>query len=282
VTAAAREANVPIHSAVTGSAVEGIDLGSGNFRPVRAPRVLIPMGEGISSGEVGQLWHLLDQRIGMPVTKVDVTDIGRVNWSNYDVLVLVSGNQSAFSGNNLDALKSWIRGGGTLIASRGAAPWATRNGLTPNIDAPGMGAPVDEEDPAEEGAPARRDYADARNFEGPKSIGGSIWEADLDLTHPLGFGYHRRFLPIWRDHNTFFAPSKDAYSTVARLVEDDPFLSGFISPKNRERLRGSPSVMVDGFGRGTVVLLIDNTNFRGYWRGTNRLFLNALFFGDQI
>jgi len=282
VTAAAREANVPIHSALTGSAVEGIDLGSGNFRPVRAPRVLIPMGEGISSGEVGQLWHLLDQRIGMPVTKVDVTDIGRVDWSDYDVLVLVSGNLSAFSGNNLDALKGWIRGGGTLIAQRGAAAWASRNGLTPNIDEPGIGAPVAEEDEAEEGASARRNYTDAREFQGAQAIGGSIWEADLDLTHPLGFGYHRRFLPIWRDHNTFFAPSKNAYSTVARLVEDDPFLSGYISAANRERLRGSPSVLTDQFGRGTVVLFVDNTNFRGYWRGTNRLFLNALFFGDQI
>jgi hypothetical protein len=282
VTAAAEEANLPIYSAVTGSAVEGIDLGSGNFRPVRAPRVLFPMGEGVSSGEAGQLWHLLDQRIGMPITKVDVTDLGRVNWANYDVLVLVSGGTGAFSGARLDALKSWIRGGGTLIAQRGAAAWAAQNGLTPNIDEPGRGAPVDEETDDSEANPERRNYEDARNVLGPQAIGGSIWEADLDLTHPLGFGYQRRFLPIWRDHNTFFAPSKDPFSTVARLVDDDPFLSGFISTENRERLRGSPSVMVDGLGRGSVVLLIDNTNFRGYWRGTNRLFLNALFFGDQI
>ena len=117
---------------------------------------------------------------------------------------------------------------------------------------------------------------------GARRIGGSIWEADLDITHPLGFGYHRRFLPVWRDHNTFFAPSGNAYSTVARLVDDDPWLAGYISDENRERLRGSPSVMVDALGAGRVILLVDNTNFRGYWRGTNRLFLNALFFGDRI
>jgi hypothetical protein len=218
----------------------------------------------------------------MPVTKVDVTDLGRVDWANYDVLVLVSGDLSAFSGDRLDALKAWIRGGGTLIAQRGATTWAARNGLTPNIDEPGIGKPVDEDDEAEEGDTPRRDYADARDFEGPKAIGGSIWEADLDVTHPLGFGYRRRFLPVWRDHNTFFAPSGNAYSTVARLIDDDPFLSGYISHKNRERLQGSPSVLVDQLGGGTVVLFVDNTNFRGYWRGTNRLFLNALFFGDQI
>ena len=280
VSAAATEANIPVHAAVTGNVAEGIDLGSGNFRPVRAPKVLFPMGEGISSYEAGQLWHLLDQRIALPVTKVDVGDLGRVDWADFDVLVLVSGNLSFFSGARLDALKSWVRGGGTLIAQRGAAAWAARNGLTPNIGEPGIGKLPDEEDDPEDAA--RRDYADAQAREGAKAIGGSIWEADLDITHPLGFGFHWRFLPVWRDHNTFFPPSENAYSTVAKLVDDDPFLSGYISAPNRERLRGSPSVMVDRFGGGTVVLFIDNTNFRGYWRGTNRLFLNALFFGDQI
>ena len=84
------------------------------------------------------------------------------------------------------------------------------------------------------------------------------------------------------NHSFFFAASENAYSTVARLVDGDPHLSGYISDRNRERLPGSPSVMADRLGRGIVVLLVDNTNFRGYWRGTNRLFLNALFFGNHI
>jgi hypothetical protein len=282
VAAAAEEANVPIYSATTGRSAGGIDLGSGNFRPVRAPRVLMLMGEGISGYEAGQVWHLMDQRIAMPMTKVDVSDLGRVVWSDYDVLVLVSGDLSAFSGSRLDDLKAWIRGGGTLVAQREAAAWATRNGLTPNVKEPGIGELPSENDSAEVEAASRRDYADAYDIEGAKLIGGSIWEADLDVTHPLGFGYHRRFLPVWRDHNFFFTPSESEYGTVAQLVDDDPWLAGYISDENREWLQGSPSVLTDRLGRGIVVLLVDNTNFRGYWRGTNRLFLNALFFGDQI
>lgn len=90
---AARAGNVPIRSATSAMAAAGVDLGSRNFRPVRAPRVLIPMGSGVSAYEAGQLWHLLDQRVGMPVTKVDVEDLNRVDWSDYDVVVLVSGNK---------------------------------------------------------------------------------------------------------------------------------------------------------------------------------------------
>ena len=281
VTSAARQANIAIYSATTGKSVEGIDLGSGNFRPVRAPQVIIPMGEGVSSYEAGQLWHLLDQRVGMPITKVDVNDLGRVSWSDYDVLVLVSGATSSLTGDRLDELKQWVRGGGTLVALRSAAAWATRNEFTPNVDAPGVGKPADEEEEAET-ENQRRNYADARAFEGAQAIGGSIWQADLDITHPLGFGYQRRYLPVWRDHSFFYAPSDNPYNTVAQLIDDDPHLSGYISAPMRERLAGSPSVLADRLGRGTVVLLIDNPNFRGYWRGTNRLFLNALFFGNHI
>jgi zinc carboxypeptidase len=286
VSEASRTAGIPIHTTDTGLSVSGPDLGSGNFRPVRVPRVLLPTGEGISSYEAGQLWHLLDQRVGMPVTKVDVSDLGRVDWADYNVLVLVPGAERWFSEDRLEGLKSWIRGGGTLIAQRGAAAWAARNELTPRIAAPGVGKPLDPEDSKKDGEveppPERKDYADAGEIAGAQAIGGSIWQADLDTTHPLGFGYTRRFLPIWRDHTFFFAPSGNPYSTVAQLVSGDARLSGYISDTNRDRLSGSPSVMTDRLGAGAVVLLIDNTNFRGYWRGTSRLFVNALFFGDHI
>ena len=33
---------------------------------------------------------------------------------------------------------------------------------------------------------------------------------------------------------------------------------------------------------GRVVSMTDNPNFRAFWWGTNKLFLNALFFGNQI
>ena len=35
-------------------------------------------------------------------------------------------------------------------------------------------------------------------------------------------------------------------------------------------------------GRGRVVMFADNPNFRGAWYGTNKLFLNAIFFGNLI
>jgi hypothetical protein len=279
VQAAAAVGQVPLHAATSGYSSAGADLGSRSFGPVRTPRILMPIGDGVSSYEAGQLWHLLDQRIGQPVTKVDVGDLGRVDWADYDVLVLVSGGVgSMFSGARLERLRSWVREGGTLIAVRTAAAWAAANGFTPNVAPPGSGGGAGD---GEADAPTRLPWADAGDIQGAQAIGGSIWAADLDLTHPLAFGYTRRTLPVWRDHSLFFEPSENPYGTVAQLT-DDPHLSGYISDENETRLAGSPSVMADRLGGGSVVLLIDNPNFRGFWRGTTRLFLNAVYFGDRF
>jgi hypothetical protein len=62
----------------------------------------------------------------------------------------------------------------------------------------------------------------------------------------------------------------------------NPRLSGYIHPKNLEKIKNSPSLIVSGVGQGRAILFIDDPTFRGYWYGTNRLFINALFFGSQI
>jgi hypothetical protein len=275
---AERDAGVAFQGTMSGYSVAGIDLGSNSFMPIEAPRALMVVGDGVSSNEAGQIWHMLDTKYQIPVAKVDRRDFGRVDFSRYDVLILPSGSYGWIEGERLEDLRRWLRGGGTLIALRTATQWAVANGLAPNSRL--ASRPAQADDPAGD-TPARRDYADADAIRGAQAIGGSIWMADLDTTHPLGFGYHSRALPVWRDHGMFFEPSGNPYSTVARLT-DDPHLSGYISPANRDRLRNSPSLIADGLGRGTVVLMIDNPNFRGYWMGTNRLFLNALFFGRYV
>jgi hypothetical protein len=39
---------------------------------------------------------------------------------------------------------------------------------------------------------------------------------------------------------------------------------------------------VGGEGAGRVILFGDEPNFRGTWYSTNKLFLNALFYGSLI
>ena len=109
----------------------------------------------------------------------------------------------------------------------------------------------------------------------------AIVEVRLDTTHPVAFGYEEASLPVFRSGTVFLEPSENRYETVARYA-DEPLLSGFVSPERLEELRGGAAVVAGRVGRGTVVRLADDPNFRGIWYGTNRLFLNALFFGRIV
>ena len=56
--------NVPIYNSESGYSLEGIDLGSNNFRINKPVKVAMLIGDGVSSYEAGEVWHLLDTRIG--------------------------------------------------------------------------------------------------------------------------------------------------------------------------------------------------------------------------
>jgi hypothetical protein len=128
----------------------------------------------------------------------------------------------------------------------------------------------------------RLPYVEAPEHLGRERLGGAIFEVDLDVTHPLGFGYRSSKLPVYKNNLVFLAPSKNPYATVAKYSEN-PHIDGFISKNNLEKfIKPAASLIVSALGKGRVVLFADNPNFRGAWYGTNKLFLNALFLGGEI
>ena len=128
----------------------------------------------------------------------------------------------------------------------------------------------------------RLPYVDARENIGRERLGGSIFEVELDLTHPLGFGFRDIKLPVYKNNTVFLKPSKNPYATVAKYSAD-PHIDGYISPVNLNTyLKPSASLLVSPIGKGRAILFADNPNFRGAWYGTNKLFLNALFLGNNI
>jgi hypothetical protein len=276
---ASQKCKVPAYGMESGFSVRGIDLGSGNFRTLEPPRAALLVGEGVSSYEAGEVWHLLDQRVGMPITKLDLRLWNRIDWTQYKTLVMVSGNYDQLDSVKRQTLKDWVSRGNTLITIRQATDWAIKQKLVKE-------SLIQEEKPeAEEGEEegvARKPYVQARELRGREQVGGAIFEVDLDLTHPLAFGYTHPKLPVYRNSTIWLAPSKNPYSTVAKY-SDDPHIDGFITEKNLETfLKPSASLIVSQLGRGRVVMFADNPNFRGSWYGTNRLFLNALFLGQHI
>jgi hypothetical protein len=127
----------------------------------------------------------------------------------------------------------------------------------------------------------RLNYIDVRGTIGKQSIGGAIFEVDLDITHPIGYGYHNRKLPVYKNNRVWLEPSKSRFSTIARYTKE-PHIDGYITQENLDLMSKSASIIVSKLGSGRVILFADNPNFRGSWYGTNKLFMNAVFFGNII
>ncbi len=253
-----------------GLTAKGIDLGSGSVRTIPGPKVLMPIGNGVTAGEAGEAWHVLDQRLGLPITKVDLSSFGRVNLSKYNVLVMVGGSYPSDK-PTIDRIKAWVQAGGTLITFKTASEWAIRQGIVKE-----KLVPMDTVK-----SPKRIDFDLAADTEGARQIGGSIFQVDLDLSNPLGFGFTDRKVSVYRNGRTYLQPSKSPYSTIAQYGPT-PLIGGYIHKAELKKVANSAAVLLSTDGQGRVILFADNPNFRGTWYGTNKLFFNALFFGPLL
>ena len=264
--------DVPVYNSESGYSMKGIDLGSNNFRINKPVKVALLIGDGVNSYEAGEVWHLLDTRIGMPLTKIRLNQFSRTSLDKYTTLVMVSGSYSQLNKNQIEKIKNWVGKGNTLITIARGSSWAIKSEL---IKETLVESKVDS-------TYSRKRYVDARENIGRERIGGVILKADLDLTHPLAFGYNDTSIPVYKNNNVFINKTKDDYSSVA-IYSKDFHIDGYISESNRkDYIPGSASLIVSKIGSGRVVVFADNPNFRGSWYGTNKLFLNALFLGTNI
>ena len=267
---------VPIYAVSSGFSEKGIDLGSNNFKVLTKPKLLMLIGNGVSSSEAGEVWHLLDTRMQMPITKLPIQNFRNAPLEKYNTLVLVSGNYQQLDSIQIKNIKEWVSKGNTLITIAEASKWVIDKKIVKES------VTKKQKDTSKLKEVIRFPFVDASENIGREKIGGAIFEVDLDITNPLGFGYRSSKLPVYKNNEVFLAPSKNAYATIAKYAKD-PHIDGYISPKNLEDfLKPSASLIVSKLGKGRVILFADNPNFRGSWYGTNRLFLNALFLGSEI
>ena len=278
-------AGISVHTIETGLTKEGVDLGSTRIRVLRPVAPALVVGSGVSHYEAGEVWHLLDHRMDVRLPLIESKHVGRLDLHRYTHLLLVDGSYSGFSEADVSKLKTWIQRGGVLIVQKRAARWAAEKGLLKvrfgdeephKHDHKEEGKEKKEEPPVEP-----RSYADYHDDEDSKRTSGAIFRASLDLTHPLGYGYGASSIAVFRNSNLRMHPSKNAYATPLRY-DDEPLISGYVHAENLKRFKGSAGIVADKLGEGAVIGFVDNPNFRAFWYGTNKLYLNALFFGQVL
>ena len=129
--------------------------------------------------------------------------------------------------------------------------------------------------------PKRKPFGTASDEYAFTLVRGAILQGELDVTHPLGFGYASSQLPVFRTSNRFMNHSANPYSTPLAYATA-PLLSGYMSSENQDVVANSAGLVVDQRGEGAVVLSLDSPTFRAFWWGTQRLLVNGIFFGDLL
>ncbi|RTY64772.1 M14 family metallopeptidase [Flavobacterium sp. LB2P53] len=256
-------------TAVETGFTDGANLGNPNLVNLTMPKVAMVVGRGVDPSDAGELWHLFDQKAQIPLTKIDMEQLQRVTLSGYTTLIMVNGNYGGLSPATAAKIEQWTQSGGTLIAYQDAIKWLNDSKLieltlkTTKNEAKAIS------------------FEQTSDFTGAQEIGGAIFETRLDLSHPINYGMPRNTMPIFRNSSIFIEPNKNSFGNPIQYTKN-PLLSGYISKPKLELLKETVPFQAIRKGDGAILIFTDNTNFRAFWLGTEKLFWNAVFFGKLM
>ncbi|MDX8338816.1 M14 family zinc carboxypeptidase [Draconibacterium sp. IB214405] len=266
----AKISGIDFYAVTTGLSPNGIDMGSGSFASLTKPNILMFVGGSANSADAGSIWHMFDQRYQIPVTLSESDRIGRINLSQYNTIIL-TGAFKEWNSTDIEKLKTWVKEGGTLVAYKSATTWAAQN----KFGSTTFKKPVSPD------TTRYLTYAERSKERSLNYISGAIFETEIDNSHPLCYGYTDKKLAIFKS-SISVANSLDKKYTEPVKFTSTPYLSGWVSEDNIDRLKNAPVVSVQSIGRGKLISYHDNMTFRGTWLGTNKLFSNSVFFGSVI
>jgi hypothetical protein len=268
-SAASGKYGVTVTAIYSGAAVSGVDLGSSRFVPITKPSIAMLVGPGVNATDAGEAWFLLDQRMNIPATHLEITAFNRVDLNKYNTIIMVGGS---YTDLNKDKLKTWVQNGGELILTEEAVTWAAQNGIT-NLNFKKLKSPVD--------SVGMLAYTAREQVDGAQQMNGAIFGAEVDPSHPLAYGYDQKIISLFKGNKVYVEKSKNPYATPF-YYKDKPLQSGWVSKENFDAIKNSAAVVASTVGSGRVISIADNPNFRAFWFSGTKLFMNAIFFGRII
>lgn len=265
----AKRDGLNLYSLKSALTYEGIDLGSSYFSNLKIPKISMLVEGDVNSRDAGEIWHLFDTRYLQPITMLEVDQLRQVNLNDYNVVILPGGSYNGLSANVVEKIKEWVNDGGVLISYK-STNWVSN---TFKLD-------IKFKEPPKIGK-VKPVYGTMFEDANVQYISGAIFETELDLTHPLAYGYTNSTIPVFKTGLTVAELTDNPYVSPIRYTKN-PLLSGYCTQENIDRIKESPFLFIHSFGNGKIISIIDNTNFRGVWYGSNKIFTNAVFFGHLI
>jgi hypothetical protein len=258
----------PVHFKAVNVQPEGKPL------EVKLPRIGLYQSWVASMDEGWTRW-IFDQN-GIPYTRLVDEEIRKGDLAKrFDVIILPDNSANAITEGTLGrggegneggpgvppefkgglaekgvaALHEFVESGGTVVAlNRASTVYATKDSETKNV----------------------LDGVSNRDF----YIPGSILEAKIDTSHPIGFGSPSS-IPIFFEQSPAFDVHGKA-SSVVNYATENPLLSGWIL--GGKYLVGNSALVEEPVGKGRIILFGFRPQYRAQSEATYKLFFNALFY----
>ena len=251
IEALATESGVDLTALQSTRKKKGFSLSDVSLEDVRNPHTAIVYSS--TSTATGAVWYLLDHRYSMPHSLVDFDKMAGVNFNlnRYDVIVLVGTVPSREEAPKVyEKLETWVKEGGTLILQASA-----------HYAAGSIGAP------------------DVKAETG-NGVSGIVLSAEKTSESPLLWGYDSESIPVFKSKATVWS-LPDGVDPVLSWAPS-PYLSGCVSKADLARIAGTPMLTTTKLGKGVIISMQEDFNYRSYWYATSHIFTNAIFFGDLI
>ena len=268
------QSQIPLNALTTGLTTKGIDIGSSSFRLISTPKVLLVGGKGVSQYEAGEMLYYLDNLLEIPVTVVEMQRLEAIDLASYSHIIMVDGKYKALSTQVVGKLASWVENGGVIFSQKSAAKWLSLNEIL-KMDFVSK-SHIDQLFDTE-----KLTYGDKEKLSARKRIAGAIFQAELDITHPLAYGYQQIELPVFRNSTIIMEKTSKPFIAVAKYSKA-PLLSGYADQNLVNRLASNPTLVAHNVGKGRVIASTDDLVFRGYFLGSMKIVANSLFFAKAF
>ncbi|MFV2089250.1 MAG: M14 family zinc carboxypeptidase [Pseudomonadales bacterium] len=261
--------DAPLVGLDNSSTSNGPDLGSPQLVPLEQARIAMFAGFGVNQTAMGAMWHLFDERLGMPVTLVRPDSVDAAFLARHTHLIVADGKYEKVPESVSMEVERWVDRGGVLILTRRAVTWAQTLGWLPKP-------------PEETPETQRHPYEEMAARDGAQQIGGSILAVELDQTHPLAFGINIGTVGLLRQGRTTLIEPKNNPFTVVGAYAEQPLIGGYLPTGYADSIAGSPAILAVPKGAGVIVAFADDPAFRAIWWVGQRLLSNAISFATVI
>ena len=305
---------IDIFAINTALATDGPDLGSSNFTMLIEPKIAIVSGPPTSTYSFGATWHLIDYNLKSRASLINIMNFGWQDLNKYNVMLLPNGRsmKKMLGDSGIKKLKSWVDNGGTLISYSNSAAFLADSSV--NISSVKLRRQVLDKLDSYDNDLSKLKEAESfsidsvalweggniyaldevkktnKNNDKIKELDqlgrkfrpqGAILKVNMDQEHWLTVGCGESIPVLYNTGNVLMA--KKPVNVAGRLADEKNIrLGGLLWPEAKTRIAETAWVTQEYHGKGQIILFATEPHFRGYFKASERVLLNAIYLGPGM